>query len=216
MDVHLVENAAVDVPDALTGRDRLAVRERNGTHVADLAGPDDLLGFDEGRLEAQLEAETEHLSARGLIGGDHLPRIVEVLGHRLFEEDVLPCREGREEHRLVKAGRSGDEHHIDGFSGERLLDRGIGFRPAFRCRLSGPRLVRVAYGDDFGEVLENGGITLADATAADDRDLHDGSYFFARSMQPRMNLSSLGRPISGSGKRCGCQRFSYSTVMAPS
>ena len=155
------------------GRQARAVRRRLDHHrPADLARLDPLHGCDELRREAAHEADLQD-DARAPCPLDDRVAFRQVQRHRLFEEDVLAVRRGRQRELPVGEGRRGDDHRVERDLVQRLFEGG---ETGVDAELVAGRGQDVGHGIDqrhdlrAGHARERPRVVLADAPRADHAD----------------------------------------------
>ena len=213
MDRKIAEQAAGLGNVALVGRRRVVAGKTNDVEIAELAGFDLPPGLPVAAVEAPLEAELERDAARFDLARDR-DRVLEVVRQRLLAERRQAARDRGADQLGMGRGRGGDDDRVGG--GEGLVDRGGRVCTNLRRDLGGSR--RVGIGDDqavdAGCRAEEPGVEPADATGADQGDLHTGAPSAASRPTVRRAWASTRRPIAAASEG-GPQLLSCSTISQP-
>ena len=110
--------------------------------------------------------------ARILDGFDELVSLGKIVSHRLFDVDVLACRDGLNRHRRVPVVRGAEHDGVNVFARENVtvvLER-LGRSAKLFCRLLAPWYVDVGYAPYFSSCnLRDIGRHAASASAAADQ-----------------------------------------------
>ena len=144
---HAAAGGAVQEPRKATFQAEVLVPGVGGEHrLTQLAALHDLSGAD-GRAKVTLAVRHQQLDTSPLDYLEHAVALLDGVGHRFLEEDVLACRSRVERCPLVQEVRQRDHHQRHIVASEHLVGAGKGLAAVILGERRGALAVCVEHGD---------------------------------------------------------------------